>query len=496
MRLAIICLSITALMLGSAFAVPYASYIRVSDITVQPGDGLDISYILNEDADSITVELIPDGGGAAVATTTFTSPAAETTSGLQTVSWDGTADFAGGAQVGEGDYRVQITADKAVAAGWAEITSNRSVGAYDEATVLETIFDGYSGKDILIQTDPDSNLFGVLLCSSSYVTIVHAGVLPLRTDLNTFGGGDGFADIILQNPDPLAPINNQSTWGSTLDPTIDDLVWIVGQDSTGTNFMNALAGGPTIPAFLSDADPLDLFSGSFPRSIAILDDAGTRYAILAYNNNEINVVSLDGSNNATGAVSNILDTGDANRYSKDVEIDAAGNLYWANRRNDSGTGEGGRVYRWDNATVLAAIADPVGATLTDANASWIVDAPTGASNLLGVTIDTDGNVYTAVASTGIYLVDNVATASVVRTLGAPDQLIDFTAIGVDGWDLSTFGSNVAADAAGNLFVTDTANEQIRSFGPGGTTSETFVAPTSQTIAVATVTAARDWNLYE
>ncbi len=146
MRTLIICLALLGLIAGSALAVPYASFIRVSPLGVVPGAGADISYVLNEDADTVTIELIPDGGGAAVATTTFNSPAAETTAGLQTVTWDGTDDFAGGAQVGDGDYRVQITVDKSAAVGWAEFASNRSLNANDPLATLETLFLGFSGK--------------------------------------------------------------------------------------------------------------------------------------------------------------------------------------------------------------------------------------------------------------------------------------------------------------------------------------------------------------
>ncbi|MBN1475890.1 hypothetical protein JXA47_03970 [Candidatus Sumerlaeota bacterium] len=495
MRLFLICLSITALLMSSAFAVPYASYIRVSDITVQPGDGLDISYILNEDTDSITVELIPDGGGAAVATTTFTSPAAETTSGLHTVSWDGTADFAGGTEVGEGDYRVQITADNAAAAGWAEITSNRSLDQYDEACVLETLFGGFSGKDVLIQFDPDSNLFGVLLISSCYSAPEHSGMIPLRTDLNTFGGGDGLADIVLQHPSGY--VGNQGLWGSTFDPTMDDFIWVAGQDDTTTTLLNCDAGALTIPAFMADADAEnDLYgAGEYPRGIAILENGGTRYGLVALGSNRIDMFTINTNNQAVGPLQDILETSNVNRYSRDVELDAAGNLYWATRTDDINVGLNGRVYRWDNATVLAAIANPTGAPLTDANATWIVDPPAGAIHLHTVTIAPDGEVYTSIRSSGIYSVGNVSLASNVKTLGPSDLLIDYTAIGVDGWANSTLAA-VSADPAGNLYVVETSNESIRCFGPGGTTSETFVGPTSQTITVATVTSVRDWNLYE
>jgi hypothetical protein len=482
-----------SLISASAFAIPYASHIRVSSTDLAPGVGADIRYVLNESADSVTIEIVPSGGGAAVATTTFNSPDLETTSGSHIVAWDGTDTFAAGTDIPDGTYRVQITVDNSVAAGWTEFSSNRSVAAIGEATTLETLFSGFSPKDTLIHLNPDNDLFGLILAASTLGAPQHTGHVPLLSDLNTLGGGDGLADLVLNNPGGY--LGNQGVWGSVVDPISDEFVWATGQNSTAVNFMNADTSGG-IPTDLLDADPSDFLLGQFPRSIAIFADGGARTALLTGGEGVMLSVAITSTPpfTASAAFGQIMSLMTTTRYSKDVEVDDAGNIYWASRRESSAAETGGRLYRWDFATVQAAIANPVGAPLTDANASWIVDVPVASTSVNGITIDRNGDVFLQVASDGIYNVANVSVASLTTTLGAGQLAVDFTAIGA-GFVPSPFGSSVTADAVGNLYTVDSDSQQIRAFSPGGTTSETFPAPLSQTLTITTTTAVGDWSLY-
>ena len=139
-------------------------------------------------------------------------------------------------------------------------------------------------------------------------------------------------------------------------------------------------------------------------------------------------------------------------------------------------------------------------SLTEANATWDVQFPSGAASVEGVAIDRDGNVYAACASEtaadgsvrGIYLIGNVSSATNSKTLSAStDRVVAYpTDLEPPGW-----GHGIGVDYAGNLYMTDRGDQQVRAYGPQGTTSVGVLGPTSQTFFVGLVSA-RNWILYE
>jgi len=428
----------------------------------------------------VTIEVIDAGSSATVAT--FAGAGA---SGDNSVAWDGTANSAGGTEVAVGSYRVKITANKTVAGtAWVEFASNRSQGQYGPAATLETLFQGYSGKDLLIQTDPESDLFGLLLASSSYGTPAHYGVVVFKPDLNTYDGGDGLNTVLNH---PGGTLNNQATWGSDWDPEAINGSWIAGQ-----GFPNILyaANATVLDTTLTNKDPLGEFVLiDYPRSIAVSIEDGTKVLYLPAGNELVTRVELDGNDDvAAGTRKDIIgDLGGAAEahYGKDVEIASNGDLFYATRRGAS-DGTGGKVVRIPVATAKAGNDD-----IVEAGCSWVIAAAAGDTDLKGVTIDQDGDVYTATGQ-GIYLIDNVSASSVTKQLGASDKVVDFAAM---SWTPSGFGTNLAADYAGNIYVTDTGNEQVRAFEAPGSSSLAVTAPSSQTFQVVTITGLKSWNDY-
>jgi hypothetical protein len=367
-------------LVSAAQAVPYAGQIRVSSLSVAQGVGLTINYQLNETADSVGIEI---RNLSNVVVATFTGTAAQ---GANSVAWNGTADNAAGAAVTAGNYR--ITANKNVPLGWTEFASNRSVGNYGTATILNTIFDGYSGRSFILSRNTDSPAFGYVLGITSYLTTTnHAAAVVFDSDLSISAGDDGFASRKLKGfGDGVAITNNTAFWDAVIDPDDPTRVWATGQGGVGAgaNQTGLMTASPILSDNLVDADPFDRAAVILPRGLEVKTISGTKYAFLTGGTGIINRVVIDGTNNVPDvAAVDIL--GVSAVYSRDVRFDAAGNLYYTTRDV-----AGGNIYRWDAALVASAVAD----SLTPANASWTITGTATAANMMNAAIAPNGDVYT------------------------------------------------------------------------------------------------------
>jgi len=294
---------------------------------------------------------------------------------------------------------------------------------------------------------------------------------------------------------PGTPSNNQGVWGSCFDPEDPNYVWVAGQDE-GTPPI-AIMRGKWNATTLTDVTNGQGASLIDARDIVVAIEGSSKYAYVTRGNADI--WKCDVTNNiiaASPAPFNIQGLSDTARYSKGVELDSAGNLYWASRRNEATNHTGGAIYRWDKSQIEGVAAG----ALTEANATWDVQFPSGTASVEGVAIDLDGNVYAACASEtagdgsvrGIYLIGNVSSATNSKTLSAStDRVVAYPT----DLEPSGYGHGIGVDYAGNLYMTDRGNEQVRAYGPQGTTSIDVLAPTSQTFFVGVVSA-RNWILYE
>jgi hypothetical protein len=478
------------LLAGVLFAVPYASQIKVSKSQIPSGGSLDISYFVNEAGGTATIEIVEEANPSNVAAT-FAGTA---TLGSNTVSWDGTNNNAGGTPIADGDYRVKITIAASNPAAWTEIASNSSLGNWVLAgheTIYHTLWDGFSGMEMLITHNPDLDSFGYILCSTSYSTPRIDGHVVFNPDLSCYDGGDGSSTWLNF---PGTPSNNQGVWGNCFDPQDPNDVWVVGQDETVPPII--VMRGRWNASTLTDVTNTN--TGLIDaRDVAVAIEGSSKYAYITRGYAEI--WKCDVTNNVvetTPAPFNILNLSDVNRYSKGVDLDENGNLYWSSRCNETTNYTGGAIYRWDR-TQIEGVAP---AALTEANATWNIQFPTGAVNVEGIAIDRNGDVYAACASEtaadgslrGIYLIGNVSQGSNNKTLTTSDRVY---ALYDTGQTFSGFGFAIAADYAGNICWVDRGNEQIRCVSPGGTTSVSVLGPTSQSFFVGIVSA-RNWILYE
>ena len=197
---------------------------------------------------------------------------------------------------------------------------------------------------------------------------------------------------------------------------------------------------------------------AYPRKVA-LDGAGNLY-IADSGNDRIRKVS------ATGVITTVAGTGMAG-FSGDggaataaqlyspygVALDGAGNLYFADNRNE-------RIRKVDSAGVITTVAgtgiygfsgDGGAATAAQLNSPY------------GVALDGSGNLY--IADTSNQRIRKVDSAGVITTV-AGSGIFGF---GGDGGAAVAaqlklpFG--VAVDGAGNLYIADNRNDRIRKAGP-------------------------------
>lgn len=504
-RAAIIAAALVAASTSTAMAIPYASGIRVGSTAVTVGVGTTITYNLNHSAATATIE-IRDSGNAVVATFPGT-----TTAGVNTVNWDGTNNNAGGTPVVLGSgYRVRVAVTGTEAAGWVRYKANGSPTSNPILGDSDMISDWFP-KGCAVNTDPESDFFGSVMVGFGYGTLLPAaGVIEFRSDLEVKAGDNGLASRVLRHPgdDGVAPEPATYTvWGLFWDTSVKDLLWYSGQATTGNpgakEYMNGLGIGGVMPQVASDADPATVQpNGLLPRTIAIHEYVGTRYAFISRGTGVLEVLTVNASNNFATLVGNILatefDASNQNRYSKGVCFDAAGNLYWISNRVIGATPSDGRIYRWDAATVQAAIANPVTAPLTNANAAWIVinDIPTQ-GRIPFAAIAPDGGVYAISGQQGVYLVGNTSTATLnlnMSTLPAT-PLIDKSLIRPPS-NITDAGCGMQFDAVGNLHIAEGGAENIIAFSPGGASSNAFTAPPSQTFDIqAPPSLSRGWEMY-
>jgi hypothetical protein len=495
-------------------ATPYASKIRLASTSFAAGAGTTITYVLNQAATSTTIEII-DSLNNVVA-----SFAGTATAGSNSVVWNGTVDNASGAIVPTGaGYRVRITANGPSLANWTRYKTQGAVTSVDLGGDKDVV-DDFFPKGLAINTDPDSDHFGTTLVSFGYVQssgtlapCIAAAMMEFNADLEVAAGDNGYASRVLRHPNDdgtLPHPRSYTVWGAEWDPYEPNRVWWTGQATVGSGTFGTNAGSPeyftgvgvagVLPPVATNADPNSIqTNGLFPRSISVRNYGGTKYAFVTRGNAVIEVFSLNAANEFQTAIGNILDgntLGSTTRYSKNVRFDSANNLYWMSQRINTTPGaEDGRVYRWDAATVAAAIADPVNAKLTGTNASWtlINDIGMGTRRRIeGLAINAAGDVY-VLTSFSILNVGNVSTPTLNLNLSTLIPVIETNIHIRPGTFMGAGVSELQFDAAGNLIVVEGGGENIVAFAPPSAvpTTTTFLAPPSQTFTITASTA--DWE---
>jgi hypothetical protein len=478
---------------NSVEAVPYASMIRFGEPTlVGPNLNVDLSYTLNEDADSVTVELYNNTTASVVRTYNFNSPDVETTRGRHTITWDGLDDATNPVVVGGNEFIIRVNVQKFETTNeWTLITNNSSGEYKVTPTEQNSLFVGYSPNNIKIPVDPNSDQFGVLFVSHAYAAAPPSGFVLLGTDLAPIIG-DGGGDPATKGQYVGGAINSQAIWNANFDPIDPDLLWWGGQaGNQRAGVFNISAPDPNDIQLLSDnAWNTTLVA---PRTLAVTVEGGVRVGYIA-NGNSIQRVTMDPayphalSANTTVTAATI---GGVTRYASDIQFDSAGNMYFLSRLG-GGLSTASSLWRWDAATVAAA----PGVLLSEANAAWYVTFPAGTTHGNALHVDNlTGNVFVS-ANTGtprgVWIVGNTSTATLGDpptttpfVLSAAEQILDMDNLTQfpTGYSGSTLGNAISTDRYGNIYLTTRAQEEIHSFSPPNDDVQhdiTTVSPSSLT----------------
>ena len=177
----------------TSFANIYAAY-----LDTEAGDGgthdftasgdMDITYQLNEQATSATVEIfLTSAPGVAVKTIVSTSPEPGTNQGANTKVWNGLND--GGTPVADGTYSFRVIAEDAIGHVSAELINDRFAP--------ECSF--YSPRGVKVNMDPASEYFGTIYVCENSGGPCNGGART--TTSGAFALTNGFEDAIGQGAD-------------------------------------------------------------------------------------------------------------------------------------------------------------------------------------------------------------------------------------------------------------------------------------------------------
>src|ERR1039457_883466 len=141
----------------SARANVYATNIKlnggVTNLSIQPGTNVSISYILNEPASAgVTVKVL---SGATPVRTISIASGPGTARGTNTVVWDGKDNS--GNNVAVGNYSVSITAASTGYSGWTITSVDNNAGNYV-----------WEARGIAVDRNPTSPYYGRVFVGNSY----------------------------------------------------------------------------------------------------------------------------------------------------------------------------------------------------------------------------------------------------------------------------------------------------------------------------------------
>jgi sugar lactone lactonase YvrE len=282
-----------------------------------------------------------------------------------------------------------------------------------------------------------------------------SGTLSLAADTQANGTGyDGVGTLTIQANTTLSA-GSITLRGATM--SIDPSATIGNLVSAG-GVVTTLAGYPGQMGSNNGAGSAARFA--FPASVAV-DSAGNVY-VADGENDEIRAITpagvvstLAGSPGQAGSSNG---TGSAARFNfrspvDGVAVDSTGNVYVA----DAGNDEIREITPAGVVSTLAGSADQPGSSNGTGTAAEFAD-PTG------VAVDSAGNVY--VADTANQEIRKISPTGVVTTLaGYAGQLGSTNGTGSAARFYDPDG--VAVDSAGNVYVADFGNEEIRKITPSG-----------------------------
>lgn len=191
-------------------------------------------------------------------------------------------------------------------------------------------------------------------------------------------------------------------------------------------------------------------TATFSSPTGVVMDASRNLYIVDASNNKIRLITANGTvstfaGGGTGALTDGTGTAASFFYPYGIAIDAAGNLYVADEKNNAVR----KITAAGVVTTLAGSGSVGSADGTGAAATF--SSPTG------VAVDSIGNVY--VADVGNNEIRKVTPSGVVTTVAGSTK--SGFADGIGSAAIFEYPYGIAIDPQGNIYVSDQGNEKIR-----------------------------------
>lgn len=459
----------------SAQANVYATNIKINggttNVSVQAGTNVSISYILNEPASAgVTIKVL--AGATAVRTINIAGGSAGTTRGTNTVVWNGKDNSSN--NVSGGNYSISITAASSGYSGWTVITDDNNDGNY-----------GYVSYGIAVDRNTNSPYYGRVFVgnsedhsnrgtSTNYGD--YLGIQKLNAD-GSYADEGGFSDggiawlgsslapwKIRVSDDDKVYIVDFYHYGEVyrFDPVIstNSMLHVLRTDNVGTSDLSGIAvvgTGANTQLWMTDDH------NSVP-SAGILKYAVTTDGTCATNDTGTTGVGIGGS----------LDIAP---YA--VALDKSGNTYCVQNRPDQDD-LSPRVFRFPAYDPGTNGGKPI------TNADWIVPASDDTAGAQGIAVDPTGT-YVAACFWGYGLPSSpyYADGNLKIYYATNRTVVTNFDLGVSypnkhtieyGYDPTQhMDTDADWDAVGNLYYLDYWGIVWRAVSPPGTNQATTVA---------------------
>ena len=452
----------------SAQANVYATNIKINggttNVSVQPGSSLSISYILNEPA-SAGVNLQVLSGATVIRSISLAGGVAGANRGTNTVVWDGKDNSSNNALAG--NYSVSITAASSGYSGWTVTTDDNNDGNYSwEArgiAVDRNANSPYYGR-VFVGNSVDNSVNGTSLLLGDYV-----GIQKLNAD-GSYPDDGGFSD------GGVAWAGGQvSPWKIRVSD--DDKVYVMDFAGNGDvyRFDPVLSTNSMLHVLRGDNDFTTELSG-----MAIIG-TGTNTQLWMTDDHQVVpsagilkfTVTADGTcatNDSGTAVVGVGGSLDIAPYA--VALDKSGNIYTIQTVGGAGN---------PTVRVLAFPAYNPGTNAPELTATWAVGAGDDSlASLHGVAVDPTGT-YVAAAGWGVLGTSGYMEGSTTVFYATNGSVVTNVDLGVSMPSKRTTDPTRHADtdadwdAVGNLYYLDDVPGVWRAVSPPGTNQATTVA---------------------
>lgn len=372
----------------------------------------------------------------------------------------GFADASGALARFETVYQVVLAADGNL---YVADAGNHAIRRVTTAGVVSTLA-GLPGTSGMVDGNGLSARFnfpaGIGLAGSNALYIADSGndrirQVTLAGDVTTVAGGSNSGWI--DGNAASARFNYPFSVAVAADGTayVGDLLNQVVRRISTSGQVTTLAG--QVDTAGSDDGTGSAARFSYPAGIAA-DPAGGLWVADVYNH----------------ALRHVSDAGDVTTpvalTTKAAAVDATGALARFSSPGAVAAGPDGAIYVADTGNHVIRKVDAAGVATTFAGLAGTSGTANGSGSTarfnapLGVAVDADGTVY--VADTGSHTIRKITPAGVVSTLAG----LAGTADSVNGSGTAARFSSpggIAIDGAGNLYVADTGNNQVRKITPAG-----------------------------